>query len=546
MLSLHQLKERYRALKFGIKDFNLRGTLTLAATLRQFLSVPTTVQSAEQELQQALESREARFLDLVRARVYERPASPYLKLLQRAGCEFADLQAAVRRGGLEPALERLAAEGVYLTAREAKGKDEVKRGALSFRVDPNDLMNTELIPSYVSQSSGTSNRPLLSPSSLDLVAQSAAGRSIFFAAHGLYDYSHAIYEATLPSGGGIRSLLQHAKMGVPTDRWFARKAPTNTGLGKWYHDLTTRLIVSIGRRYASGLPRPEYLDIEEIPRIVSWALEKKREGKACCITTAASNAVRIARAALEIGVALDGTKFIAGGEPLTEAKREIIARAGAAAIPSYGFEDLGLMVGYGCGRPAYTDEMHVSRHMLAMIEHARPVAQDSVDIRPLLFTAINPLTVRFFLNVENGDYATLATRDCGCALEKVGFKLHLHRIRSYEKLTSEGMNYFYRDLFELFEKTLPSEFGGGPGDYQLVEEEDHTGLTRLTLVVHPEVGGVDEDRLLARLKELLAEGPQGNRFTIELWQKAGTFRVQRRIPYSSRRGKVVPVHILRA
>jgi hypothetical protein len=274
MLSLHQLKERYRELKSGINDINLRGTLTLAAALRRFLSDPVSPQRAEEELKKALESREERFLDLVRRRVYERPASPYLKLLHHTGCEFADLQAAVGRGGLEPALERLAAEGVYLTAREAKGKDEVKRGALSFRVEPNDLINTELIPSYVSQSSGTSNRPLLSPSSLDLVAQSAAGRSIFFAAHGLYDYSHAIYEATLPSSGGIRSLLQHAKIGVPTDRWFARKAPTNTGLGKWYHYLTTRLIVSIGRRYAAGLPRPEVVDFEEIPRIVSWVLKK--------------------------------------------------------------------------------------------------------------------------------------------------------------------------------------------------------------------------------------------------------------------------------
>jgi hypothetical protein len=203
------------------------------------------------------------------------------------------------------------------------------------------------------------------------------------------------------------------------------------------------------------------------------------------------------------------------------------------------------MVGYGCGRPARTDEMHVSRHMLAMIEHARPVAEDAVDIRPLLVTSINPLTVRFFLNVENGDYATLTRRDCGCALEKAGFDLHIHRIRSYEKFTSEGVNYLHYDLFELFEKTLPSEFGGGPGDYQLVEEEDDNGQTRLTLLVHPQVGAVGEERLLARLKEILAQGQHSNRLTIKLWQDAGTFRVERRIPYASRRGKIVPLHILR-
>jgi hypothetical protein len=543
MPSSQRLRERYRAFKSSLEHANLRGTFALARNLRRFLSPAITVESAEQELKRALESREARFLDLVRARVYERPASPYMKLLRYAGCEFADLRAEVGRGGLEATLERLASQGVYLTASEAKGKEDVVRGGLSFRVDPNDLVNN-LAPAFVTQSSGTSNRPLSSAASLDRLAELASSRCIFFQAHDLFSRFHAIYEATLPSGGGLRNLLHNAKIGVPTDRWFARKIPDQTGLKGWY--LVTCFIVLMARRYASGLAMPESIDAEDIRRIVAWVVERKRQGGSCCVTTAASNAVRIARVAAEMGVDLAGTKFVASGEPLTESKRDIIARAGAAAIPSYGFEDLGVKVGYGCGNPAYTDEMHVSGHMLAVIAHSRTVAEDGVDIRPLLFTSITPSAARFFFNVENGDYATLATRDCGCALEKVGFKLHIHRIRSYEKFTSEGMNYFYRDLFELFEKTLPSEFGGGLGDYQLVEEEDPNGLTRLTLVVHPGVGGVDENRLLVRLKELLAEGRPGNRFTIEVWQRAGTFRVERRIPYASRRGKVVPVHIFRA
>jgi hypothetical protein len=32
------------------------------------------------------------------------------------------------------------------------------------------------------------------------------------------------------------------------------------------------------------------------------------------------------------------------------------------------------------------------------------------------------------------------------------------------------MNYSGIDLFELLEDTIPSRFGGGTGDYQLVEE----------------------------------------------------------------------------
>ena len=107
------------------------------------------------------------------------------------------------------------------------------------------------------------------------------------------------------------------------------------------------------------------------------------------------------------------------------------------------------------------------------------------------------------------------------------------------------MNYFYGDLFELFERILPAEFGGGPGDYQLVEEEDASGQTRLTLLLHPSVAGVDETKLIARLKEALRSGASGGRFMTEVWQNAGTFRVRREPPRASARGKILPLHVSR-
>lgn len=51
-----------------------------------------------------------------------------------------------------------------------------------------------------------------------------------------------------------------------------------------------------------------------------------------------------------------------------------------------------------------------------------------------------------------------------------------------------------------------AEFGGGPGDYQLVEEEDGDGQTCLTLVVHPGVGEINEEKLLSWLQQVLAQG----------------------------------------
>jgi hypothetical protein len=105
------------------------------------------------------------------------------------------------------------------------------------------------------------------------------------------------------------------------------------------------------------------------------------------------------------------------------------------------------------------------------------------------------------------------------------------------------MNYFYGDLFELFEKVLPGEFGGDAGDYQLAEEEDGNGTTRLTLIVHPRVGKLDEARIVARLRAALSAGSRGNHFMTWMWQDAGTFRVKREAPYVSTRGKILPLHI---
>jgi hypothetical protein len=83
----------------------------------------------------------------------------------------------------------------------------------------------------------------------------------------------------------------------------------------------------------------------------------------------------------------------------------------------------------------------------------------------------------------------------------------------------------------------------GPGDYQLVEDEDANGQTRPTLVIHPEVGELDEERVIARLRLAFSEGSRGNRFMTGVWENAGTFKVRREVRYASPRGKILPLHI---
>ena len=125
MTNINGLKTHYQQLRSNLD--RVKRTLALVAALPQFLRERITVQRAEEEIKRALNSREDRFLELVRTQVYERPSSPYLRLLKYAGCEFSDLRTYIHQYGLEGTLEQLAREGVYLTADEFKGKKEVFR-----------------------------------------------------------------------------------------------------------------------------------------------------------------------------------------------------------------------------------------------------------------------------------------------------------------------------------------------------------------------------------------------------------------------------------
>jgi hypothetical protein len=306
--------------------------------------------------------------------------------------------------------------------------------------------------------------------------------------------------------------------------------------------LNARLVAKIGNWFGPGIANPVFLEPGDMKPVLDWTQELRRQRINCCIKTIVSNATRIARLAQQLGLSLENTTFQIGGEPLTQAKTRVIKESNARIALRYGpGGDSG--TSFGCGNALFTDEMHVPLTALCFVENPRILDDVVPPIHPLMLTTMNPAAPRFLFNVENGDYANLMTRDCGCPLQKVGFTQHIHTVRSFEKMTGEGMNYSGYDLFELLESTLPSEFGGGPGDYQLVEEEDEGGQTRLILVVHPAVGDVNESRLLSRLQQGLSAGSRNHRFMTSIWQGAGTLRVRRQAPYASDRGKILPLHI---
>jgi hypothetical protein len=120
---------------------------------------------------------------------------------------------------------------------------------------------------------------------------------------------------------------------------------------------------------------------------------------------------------------------------------------------------------------------------------------------------------------------------------------HLHTIRSYEKLTSEGMNFLGADLLRVIDEVLPGRFGGGPTDYQFVEYEDARGLPRVDLRVSPTVAVADE----AALRDLVLDALNGGRRSGygDRWREAGTLAVVRGAPLETGAGKIQALHSLR-
>ena len=248
---------------------------------------------------------------------------------------------------------------------------------------------------------------------------------IFLSAHGLLGHALATFEPMVPGAPGVQFLLQAARFRIPSEGWFGRVVPTHTRLERAYNRVAAYELVVLARLFGPGFAWPRLVDPAHPQPIIDWIGEVRRSGRMACVRTVASNAARIARAAIESGASLEGATFIASGEPVTEAKMRVIEEAGAKATALYGYTPGAAHVGYGCADPLHTDEMHVNEHTLAVIEHPSPIAGSDPPIRPLLFTTLYPSAARLQLNGAIGDYAVLERRACGCALGRAGLSLHI-------------------------------------------------------------------------------------------------------------------------
>jgi hypothetical protein len=156
-----------------------------------------------------------------------------------------------------------------------------------------------------------------------------------------------------------------------------------------------------------------------------------------------------------------------------------------------------------------------------------------------------PAAPKILLNVEIDDFGRVERRSCGCRLEACGLTRHLVGVQSFSKLNGEGVTLVASQMVHILEHVLPARCGGGPLDYQLVEDEGPQGFTRLTLVVDPRVVLPDEDAPVRVLLEALLADDAAAAVAGGVWMQAGTIGLKRAAPFVSEAGKQPSLRVMR-
>lgn len=508
--------------------------MRLTRDFRSFCRTPITGKAAVATIKHQLETRHERFLEIVEHAIFGHLQSPYLKLLRAAGCEFGDVRGLVESEGLEGALLRLCTAGVYITLDEFKGRKEVVRGSQRFTVAELDFDRPYVASHIETRTGGTRGPATLLRVDLAFIADRALATALAYEAHGLSDYDRALWQIS-----GLRPILQYTKAGKAPIAWFhpVKPLPFSSYAIIWY-------LATLGKVVGYSVPTPVFLDLRDPGRMAVWLAKRAEAGKPVCLTTYASSAVRVCAAAKAMGIHLDGVAFIVIGEPYSEARKKIVDDSGAYAVVGYGFNEAGT-VGFGCKEPRASDDVHLFHNAYGLIQQRRRFGDSGLAVDAFLVTSLLASGPKVLLNVESGDYGVVEKRSCGCLLGELGLDTHLSQIRSFEKLTTEGMTFVNTSLLRVLEDVLPARFGGSSTDYQLVEEAREGGLTQLVLMVSPHVGAADEALVRRTFLDELSRDGWAERLMAGVWERADTVVVRRQDPVVTTAGKILPFHVVR-
>lgn len=514
------------------------------AGFRRHLRDPLSEARALEQVRERRTRRGEALLALLDKGVWARKASPYRALLEAAGCEPGDVAAMVRSNGVEETLEELRNAGVFVTFEEFKGRRPIVRGSFSLSVRDRDFDNPHLSSYYLGSSGGTTGPGTRVPIDLEHLAAQGPHELLATAAHGLVDAPTATWLGTLPSFASLGVLLRRARFGRGLDRWFAPVArpeirPSLKGRG------ATWFVVRAGQAAGMPFPFPERVPLNEAATIAHWVHDTVQRVGSCVVVTHVSCALRICVAATQLGLDLSGAVMWAGSEPPTTAKVRLIEASGARWVPGYWITEAGFL-GQGCGAPRGPNDVHLFDDAFAVITRPLAAFAGAPPDDAFYLTTLLPSAPKLMLNVEVDDCGTVERRACGCPLDAAGFGLHLRDIHSLRKLTGEGMSVLHADVERIVDVVLPERFGGTPLDYQIREEEDEEGLTRIVLAVRPGIAEGRDDEIAEAFTEWLAASRDGG---LELagatWRQARTVRVRRVAPCATSQGKLLPLFVAR-
>jgi len=502
---------------------------------------------AEETLKIRIKNREKSFLNLVQKGIYENLKSPYLKLLHPKKIGFNELKRWVEGEGLDKALLRLQEEGVYFTVDEYKGRTEVVRKNVRFLLQEKDFHNPFVSSAYEVRSGATRSAGTRIRIDFEYLVQMSLYDAFLLNEHKVLQSPIANWFPIFPGAPGINSSMRFARIGNPPKKWFTPVDGTNLKVNLEKR-LGTNYILYMGRLLGVPMAMPELVDLNNAYQVAKWASEMLDHHASCVIYTFASSAVRVCLAAKEHNLNVKGTVFLVTGEPLTPQKKREIHTAGAKAVPVYGISEAGV-VAAGCG-PSFHESDHCHYYMdsVAIIDHFCHVPKCDEEVNALQFTSILHQSPKILLNVEMGDYGNIASGECSCNFGRLGYNGYVSNIRSYEKLTGEGVTFVNTDFVRIIEEDLPRKFGGICTDYQMIEEEGKNGLNTMNLLISPRIGEVDETEAINYFMSLLKKADKSPESWVqsgpEMWAQAGILRVKREYPVPTKRAKILPFHLV--
>ena len=235
------------------------------------------------------------------------------------------------------------------------------------------------------------------------------------------------------------------------------------------------------------------------------------------------------------------------GEPLTPQKKREIEAVGASPVPVYGISEAGVIAA-GCNHNhSESDHCHLYKDAISIISHRQSVPHSDLFVESYLFTSLVHESPKILINVGMGDYGEISTQSCSCAFGEFGFDRCLSNVRSYEKLTGEGVTFVDTDFVRIIERDLPAQFGGRSTDYQLVEKEDSRGLTHLQLLVSPRIGEIDETKVLDTFLNLLKRAQHSaecwSHSGTEMWKQSNMVKIVREFPIATTSAKILPFFV---